>query len=168
MLCSNCKKNEASVLFKQLVDNQVTQLGLCAQCAQAAELPVPASGPLFHLLAQLGGARKTAAGRETVCRACGLRYEEFRRSGMLGCPDCYESFRSRLEQVLKSIHGATRHNGKQPHLPRARKETGRPAPHSPRPEDAARLREQLKAALKTENYEEAARLRDLLRELEGR
>ncbi|MFA6091599.1 MAG: UvrB/UvrC motif-containing protein [Elusimicrobiota bacterium] len=164
MLCSNCHKNEASVLFKQIIDNQVTQSSLCAQCAQAAELPGMSASPLFDLLAQLGGGRKPVRGRETTCRSCGLRYEEFRRTGMLGCADCYTSFAAKLERVLQSVHGSLRHGGKMPQ-PAADRPASARATENAGPQI---LRAKLQAALKAEDYEEAARLRDRLRDLEKR
>lgn len=162
MRCSRCQKNPASVHIQQIVNNQLTQLHLCAECAELAELPGPAAAPIFELLAQLGGLPSggPARAKEPVCRSCGLHYEEFRKTGMLGCPGCYESFAPQLAEVLRNIQGAVRHHGKRPGA--APKKGGKG--HEGR-EDAAVLRERLKAAVAAEDFEEAARLRDLLKGL---
>ncbi|MFA6029607.1 MAG: UvrB/UvrC motif-containing protein [Elusimicrobiota bacterium] len=158
MLCSRCQKNPAGVHVQQIVNNQLTQLHLCAECAELAELPGSGAAPIFELLAKLGGlpSGRPARAKEPACRSCGLRYEEFRKTGMLGCPGCYESFAPQLSEVLRNIQGSVRHHGKRP---------GAPAPKKGR-EDAAKLREKLKAAVAAEDFEEAARLRDLLKGLE--
>ena len=92
------------------------------------------------------------------CPDCGIQYMEFRHQGRLGCPADYEVFRAGLEPILEKIHRATRHVGKVPRY---------------RVRDAARrreltdLRRELRDAVKAERYEEAARLRDLIREKEA-
>ncbi|MBI5244693.1 MAG: UvrB/UvrC motif-containing protein [Elusimicrobia bacterium] len=158
MLCSRCGKNEASVHFKQIVNNQVAQIDLCVDCAKSADLPGAAVSPIFDLLSKLGGLPpgREARPKDLLCRACGLRYSSFRETGMLGCPSCYESFAGPLSAVLKQIHGASRHGGKAP--------AGSPDRRRIE-EDAAKLRELLKKAVAAEDFEEAARLRDRLRAL---
>ncbi|HAH05577.1 MAG TPA: hypothetical protein DCM05_03480 [Elusimicrobia bacterium] len=160
MLCSRCQKNEASVFFKQIVNNQIAQIALCADCAQIPELPPAAVPPIFDLLSKLGGlaagraAAQGARAKDPACKACGLRYSAFRETGMLGCPACYESFAGPMEGLLQQIHGASRHGGKAPQNRRTQP-----------PEDAASLRERLKEAVRREDFEEAALLRDRLRAL---
>jgi protein arginine kinase activator len=92
-----------------------------------------------------------------TCPACGLKYMEFRAQGRLGCPHDYTVFHAGLEPLLQRIHRASRHVGKAPR---------RVVPaesHAERVE----LRRLLQAAIDTEAYEEAARLRDLLRQKEA-
>ncbi|MBI5597899.1 MAG: UvrB/UvrC motif-containing protein [Elusimicrobia bacterium] len=145
MLCARCKKKPAQFLIKNIVDNQVSEAHLCLDCAHGAaqESVAPA---LAGLLSLLGGA--APAPREKApakCASCGLRWTDFRKTGFLGCPACYDCFAVPLKGVLQEMQGAVRHSGKRP----AR--------------SSADLRGRLDAALKSENYEEAARLRDLIR-----
>lgn len=158
MLCSRCNKNEATVFFKQILNNQVSQYHLCAACAQGE--PIGAGPPIFDLLAGLSKPSTPARLRALQCASCGLRYLEFRESGYLGCPDCYKSFRAPLADVLKHIHGVAAHGGKAPPAAKADKDRRR------RAEEAAQVREGLRAAIAQERFEEAARLRDRLRRLE--
>ena len=157
MLCSRCNKNEAGVHFKQIVDNQVTEMDLCIDCAKTSDLPGAAVSPIFDLLAKLSGlaAGREAASKDRACRACGLRYSSFRETGMLGCPSCYESFSGPIAGLLKRFHGAARHGGKTP--------PDGPGPRRLAQEEAAKLGERLRAAVEAEDFEEAARLRDRLR-----
>jgi protein arginine kinase activator len=86
-----------------------------------------------------------------------MKYAQFRAQGRLGCPRDYEVFRGLLEPLLDRIHRQTRHVGKSP---------ARRRRHVSRAELTA-LRSQLRAATEAERYEEAARLRDLIRERES-
>ena len=97
------------------------------------------------------------AGGGKVCEACGLPFVEFRNNGRLGCPHDYEVFKEELVPLLESVHGDTRHAGKVPR-------------RVPRPKgtqvELAQLRRKLQQAVTSEDYEEAARLRDRIKGLE--
>ena len=67
-------------------------------------------------------------------------------------------YQSALEPLLQRIHRATRHAGKHP---RHRRRSA--AWHS----EVVALRQQLREAVQVENYEEAARIRDTLRQKEA-
>ena len=92
---------------------------------------------------------------ELSCPDCGIKFMEFRAGGRLGCPQDYAVFSKGLLSLLQRYHGATRHVGK-----RARRREGA--------SDRLRLRTKLREAISREDYEEAARLRDLLRPRESR
>jgi protein arginine kinase activator len=93
-----------------------------------------------------------------TCPACGIKYMEFKAEGRLGCPRDYQVFQKALEPLLQRIHRAMRHVGKIP-------------PHATRnaavQSELMDLRQKLREAIDVEAYEEAARLRDLIREKEG-
>lgn len=144
MLCARCQKNEATVHFKQIVGGVVSESHLCLSCAQE-ESPAPAPA-LQELLEMLGAARPAPASPR--CPSCGLRWADFRKTGFLGCPACYEAFAAGLKTVVKEVQGAARHAGKAPAA------------------GPAELRRRLDDALRREAFEEAARLRDQLRRLE--
>jgi protein arginine kinase activator len=159
--CHFCS-NPATIHLTDIDKNQQKkEIHLCKHCAEQQqflkhqELNLPAIlqtligqhvGPLTDELARLR------------CPACGMKYMEFRAEGRLGCPHDYEVFRLGLGPLLQRIHRADRHVGKSP----------RRRPLSPaRRAELAELRQKLHAAVEGENYEEAARLRDLLREKEA-
>jgi len=88
------------------------------------------------------------------CPECGRSWEDVRRTGRLGCPSCWDSFRSELDQILSDVHGATTH----PQLPSAEEQA--------RGLRKAAVEAQLEAALAREDYLEAGRIRDLLKGIE--
>jgi protein arginine kinase activator len=91
------------------------------------------------------------------CPSCGITYEDFRKTGRLGCPQDYQVFREKLLPLLESIHSEKEHIGKSP---RCHPSSSR------RVEELSILRKKLQQAVQREAYEEAARLRDQIRTIE--
>jgi protein arginine kinase activator len=155
MTCQRCPA-EASVHLTEKVNGKVREVHLCGSCARKAGLPMgppPEMGldavleklVLKHVDALVGDLARLR------CPDCGLTFLEFRIEGRLGCPRDYETFAAGLTPLLRGTHSASRHVGKQPR--RRRTSLSR-----------LRLRALLREAIACENYEEAARLRDLLRQ----
>jgi protein arginine kinase activator len=154
MKCQKCSKAATLHITEITGENQFDELHLCEECAQK------------YLQPQANGAKGVEGGLEgdelaalnqRECPQCGIKFVEFRNTGRLGCPHDYESFREELLPLLENIHGETRHIGKaprrQPQAKQARSELNQ-------------LRKQLQQAVTRENYEEAARIRDQIRQLE--
>jgi protein arginine kinase activator len=164
MSCEQCHEREAVIHLTQIVNEQVTTLHLCERCA--AEKGVESPGalpktPLGTFLAAMGQELPEQAPTPRngdTCSRCGGSLQDFRESGRLGCPDCYRSFETPLRDLLRRLHGSTHHMGER----YADRETAAPAGR----QQAAELREQLRLAVETENFELAAELRDRLRVLE--
>lgn len=158
MKCQVCGSNPATVHLTDIVQGKKKETHLCQGCAenqqlvQQQELNLPAI--LQTLIGQHVGPQADELAR-LACPTCGIRYMEFRARGRLGCPHDYAVFRSGLEPLLHRIHRSARHVGKSPR-------------HGATPPEqlaeVVELRRQLSAAVAAEAYEEAARLRDLLRE----
>lgn len=173
MLCQECKKNEAEVFLKLAVNNKVTEMHLCSRCAErkGAGLHGFEIGPMniSEMLGNMSGYFKEflPAEKKTLrCQACGLKYHEFKEAGLLGCPHCYTSFEPQLKELLARIHGNYQHCGKKHSgTPAARPKHA--AAHSKPEVSVAELKEQLKKAVEREDFEEAAALRDRIRELGG-
>jgi len=116
---------------------------------------------LSDLLGGLAEFEKPAKEKETTvtvkCANCGLTYADFKKIGRLGCSECYDTFKKYLGPLLKKIHGSILHFGKSPFkVARVLDER----------EDLQALRNQLQKAIETEEFEEAARIRDKIKELE--
>jgi protein arginine kinase activator len=156
MKCQSCSK-KATVHLTDIVDGKKHELHLCQDCAEKQqftkknELNLPMI--LQTLIGQHVGPLTDELARLT-CPACGIQYMEFRAEGRLGCPHDYDVFRPGLLPLLQRIHRAGRHVGKAPRHGRLSAE---------RRAELLDLRQQLRAAVEAEAYEEAARLRDLLR-----
>src|SRR5688572_19349055 len=95
MVCDNCGSTEAVVHLTQIVNNQMSTHRLCEKCAAEKGLeatPEPSAFPLTDLLAQMGKEPAVAESEQatTQCSFCGLTFRDFRETGRLGCPHCYE------------------------------------------------------------------------------
>lgn len=165
MSCDQCREREAVIHLTQIVNEQVTTLHLCERCAAEKGVESPASvakTPLGTFLAAMGkGLPETVplAKATDSCDRCGATLQDFRESGRLGCPECYRVFESPLRDLLRRLHGSTMHVGER------YTDQGEVVP-AEGGRDAAVLREQLRVAVETENFELAAELRDRLRVLE--
>jgi protein arginine kinase activator len=160
MLCDICNKNQATVHLTEIVDHQMTELHLCESCANQKSEQMEQQFGLSDLLAGLAESAKPNQEKEEVslkCKKCGLTYAEFKKVGRLGCSECYNAFKKYLGPLLKRIHGSNRHLGKSPI-----KETKLVKKSM----DLDSLRQRLQKAIDAEEFEEAARLRDQIKELE--
>lgn len=183
MLCDVCGKNEASMHLTEIVNGEMTELHLCEKCAAEKSMEVQQQFGLADLLAGLSHlGEKAAIERDALglkCPNCRITYEDFRKAGRLGCSECYNAFRKYLAPLLRKIHGSTSHTGKSPRFkakaaaasraPKLKKADEALAGPRARPgDDVAELKAMLQKAIASEEYEEAARLRDKIRELEKR
>lgn len=161
MLCDICGKNPATVHLTEIIDDQMTELHLCEECARQKSTQMEQQFGLSDLLAGLAEFEKPLAKeKEQVavkCPSCGLSYADFKKIGRLGCGDCYNAFKKYLGPLLKRIHGSSIHVGKSPLKVTKilRKKI-----------DAQDLRTKLQKAIEAEEFEEAARVRDQIKELE--
>ena len=161
MVCNICGKNQATVHLTEIIDDQITELHLCEECAQKKGAQMESHFGLSDLLAGLADLgtqfNKTKTESKLKCPKCGLTYEDFKKVGRLGCGECYTAFKEALVPLLKRIHGSTQHYGKSP------KKIARIVKAKNEVQD---LRESLQKAIQKEDFEEAARLRDKIRELD--
>ena len=160
MLCDICGKKPATVHLTEIIDEQMNELHLCEECAHQKSAQMQQQFGLGDLLGGLANFEKSSLEKEAAaikCPACGMSYNEFKKIGRLGCPECYGSFRRYLGPLLKRIHGSSLHFGKTP-LKAAR--------YPKKKEGVQELRTRLQKAIEVEAFEEAARLRDQIKELE--
>ena len=158
MLCDVCKQAEAKVHLTQIVEGVTKKIDLCEACSKAKGVDDPTGFSLADLLLGLGAAQESAptaaVAEETsqvVCPQCGFSHADFKKSGRLGCAECYHVFAEGLESLLKTMHKGIRHVGK---VPRAQKQK---VDHSAQ---LKALHAKLDKAIADENFEEAAVLRD--------
>lgn len=157
--CENCKE-PTTIHLTQIINGVMHKIDLCAKCPQAKSIDDPTGFSLADQLLGLGAAAEMKAhSDELACPKCGFTQVDFKKSGRLGCPACYDTFRLGLEPLLRNMHRGTHHKGKIP----------------ARFQDATELRNRLesledalKRAVLDEDYEEAATLRDRIRELEAK
>ncbi|MGB7769455.1 MAG: UvrB/UvrC motif-containing protein [Verrucomicrobiia bacterium] len=162
MLCSICKEKPATVHLTQIVGEKMQKLDLCEECAKAKGVNDPSGFALADLMLGLGASQEieqSAGGVETKCPRCGFSQADFKKSGRLGCPECYQTFAEGLEGLLKTMHKGTRHAGKVPEALRANREQC---------DRLKLLQKKLAKAVEQENFEEAAQLRDEIKQVTPR
>ena len=153
MLCQHCQKRPATTYFSETVNGHQQEIYLCEVCAAEHQ------GAFFDVGDFMQGFWGTAPKQSSVrCKGCGMSEAAFLKSGKFGCSECARTFSSRTGEVLKQIHGRSRHIGKVP-------SHGQEALHQKR--ELEQLQKQLQDAVAAERYEEAAKLRDTIRELKG-
>jgi protein arginine kinase activator len=166
--CQSCQEREAVVHLTQVVGEQVTTIHLCGKCAAERGIATDSEAqatPLGSFLAALGPASTTSAGEAgpSSCPDCGATLADIRASGRLGCATCWSTFAEPLRDLVRRLHGATRHVGERYDDPAdAGDASERRLVH-----ERIRLREALREAIDAEAFEHAARLRDQLRDLGG-
>jgi len=170
MLCQECKQRDATVHFTKIINSDKTEFHLCENCAREKGdfmmKGAEGGGLSFHNLlgGLLGFEQPTMSGRSGQgsthqrCPNCGFSFQQFAQYGRFGCAECYTSFASQLEPMIRRVHGgATTHTGKVPQrtggLIKKRKEL-------------QAMRNELQQKIQQEQFEEAAVLRDRIRELE--
>lgn len=161
MLCQNCGKHEATTHLKRIVNGQAAELHLCSSCAGKlgyGEVFSPFDMGFGGLFGNLFSQGQNLLGGETVvrCEKCGATYRDIAESGKVGCADCYKLFAERLAPSLQRIHGKTRHSGKVPG----------DVQRSDVQSHLESLRLKMAKAIETQNFEEAAKLRDEIRAAE--
>ncbi len=162
MKCEKCNK-EATVFFTEIKQDEKKEIHLCAKCAESYQNYI-ADPHITHSISDfLGGLLQIFASKEQtelketskdVCSDCGMSIHEFHASGRLGCERDYRVFRSDIKDLLLKIHGKSRHRGKVPHSLQKWK-------------DLVDLRKRLNSVINQEKYEEAAEIRDKIKQLES-
>ncbi|MDP4092312.1 MAG: UvrB/UvrC motif-containing protein [Bacillota bacterium] len=170
MLCQWCQKRPASVHFTQVVNNNKVEMYLCEQCAK--EKGQVTFGSPFSISDFLSGIMEFASDNgyriqsepRVICEKCGMTYEEFQKSGKLGCGSCYELYHDKLDLLLKRLHGNAVHCGKSP----GSKQQGMALTQPKQANEIDGLKELLNKAIQNEEYEKAAEIRDRIKNLEAK
>lgn len=156
MKCSNCGKNTANITYKQNINGEVTNLNLCESCAHKLgvfnsfeDIFSPMILDLDYILPE-----------EIKCKNCGYTFSKYKSTGLFGCESCYDTFKSEIDNILLKIQGKNRHIGKKIKDNKEIKEIVTPK------NELDNLKEQLQTLIKEENFEEAAVIRDKIKNIE--
>jgi len=198
MLCQRCGERQATFHYQQNVNGKKTELYLCEHCRKEIGMDGFGGNSLnwndffgvfdspLSLFGGSGGMSTERVGMQKknayVCEQCGMRFEDFRNGGNLGCGHCYETFKERLDGVLKRLHGGNRHKGRLPEIGMEEELLEEPKTLDEdevvemeennekvacQETNIAELKGKIKEAVANEEYEEAARLRDIIRRIEA-
>jgi len=158
MNCDVCKKNSATVFLTQIVDGKMQKVNLCESCSKEKGVTDPTGFALADLLLGLGAAQEIEKGTGVQkCPGCGFSQADFKKTGRLGCPQCYETFADALGTLIKQMHKGTEHTGKVPQ---------RLVRTLERESHLKELQRNLRKAVASEDFESAATLRDKIREFD--
>lgn len=167
MLCDICKEKKAIIHFTQIINGEMKNMHLCLDCAKklgidAANIEKQVFGETFFPLADFLSkwAEFYLPEVETKkCPGCGITYADFKEQGLLGCSRCYDAFNQELDYLLKKLQGNSYHSGKNPHF----------AKKSAEPQvQIEELEKKLKEAIEKEEYEQAAIIRDKIKEIKNK
>lgn len=169
MLCDECQKNLATVHLTKIVDDNITKAHLCEDCAQKTSNEAELSSPtgFFTSLPQMLAGILSAAEHsfklpvsiESIkCPTCGSSFNDLKETGRFGCDKCYVAFSDRLEPLLRRIHGNSEHRGKVP------KGTAKDVKARV---ELRNLKKKLGELVENEAFEEAATVRDKIKNIEN-
>jgi len=138
------------------------KVDLCEECAKQKGVNDQTGFSLADLLLGLGASQElehSPGGTDAKCPQCGFTHADFKKSGRLGCPECYVTFSEGLGSLLKTMHKGTKHVGKVPENLRTKRDIS---------EQLVALNKKLAKAIETEHFEQAAQLRDEIKQLTNR
>ncbi len=176
MDCDACQNEKATIFFSQVVDGKLQKVNLCKACADEKGVTDPTNFALADMLEGMGEETVTKTAVETdelKCPSCGFTQTDFKKTGRFGCADCYHVFDEGLDSLLEAMHKHTEHVGKVPatfpDLPEAELSEGpeEPVMASSPADKLSELKGALSNSVEDEDYEEAARLRDAISQIES-
>ena len=162
MKCENCKEREATVRVIEIIGDQKRSSYACESCAGLGSMIDPErllkESGLAKIVEQIAAILPSPLPTKTEtavrCPTCDITWAEIKTASRLGCPNDYTTFRKEIEALFRDIHGAIHHLGRGPAkimlaLKKRREEE--------------QLRRELSEAVRSEDFEKAAHIRDLLR-----
>jgi len=180
MKCSNCGKQEANFIYTESINGIKKEIRLCTDCANKLgfldmQLSMPNLdfsnffGEFLNEYDTLMPSIFSDRVKVLKCNECGMDYEEFLNTGGFGCSNCYEVFQEKIEPLLKQLHGDTKYLGKKSGNDFKKLEVNKINDEVVEDKNSNKidvLKEQLKQAIKVEDYEKAAKIRDEIKALE--
>ena len=180
MLCQNCGKNEANVRYTQIINGVRKELNLCSECARKLgvdriDIPMDFTsflGDFFNDYAE-SSLLPSFSIDNAKCKTCGMTYNDFINTGMFGCSDCYDTFSGPIDSLLKNLHGIAKHIGRGAKnvnelLNKKNSKNASKNNENSKDEKSSKLEDlqkELDKAIKEERYEDAAKIRDKIKEM---
>ncbi len=174
MKCDNCGKREATVRYSENINGRKRELRLCEKCSRELgvdrmdfNMPIDFSSFFAGMLEEFEGTNLMPMFdnvKDLQCKECGFTFEDILNTGRLGCANCYDTFESRLDPIIKKLQGSNKHVGRlgkiTEHKIDLEKKQNSKTKKPKEQNEVEKLKEELKKAVKDERYEDAAKLRD--------
>jgi protein arginine kinase activator len=157
--CDECKVKQANIHLTQIVQNEVTVIHLCEECAKKKGISVVIEGEQSSSLKGLFDDNQENNStpepeKKITCPVCYTTFAEFKKNGWLGCSSCYRAFEKEIEELLIQVHGSSQHKGK---------EYSESLLKTNLADDMKILRAELENAVRSEKFELAALIRDKIK-----
>lgn len=167
MKCQHCNENEATTFIRKNINGKKTEMHLCTKCAQELGVVEEFSTESFFGDTFFGNflgagipAMNILSGIDR-CEYCGSTFNDIVKSGKVGCAHCYSKFSDKLEPSITKLHGKTSHIGKNVSFTEVSDEENSES-HK---DGIQKLKDELKKAIKEQRFEDAAVLRDKIKDL---
>ncbi len=190
MLCQKCNKNEANVKYTEIINGEKKEMMLCEECSHKLGLDNINFNMPIDFSSFFGGLLEDEdynspefmplfqSVKELKCDNCNMTYDEFINQGKFGCPDCYDVFSSKIDSILRRLHGSNKHLGRKAlnsSLNEKNMSVEVDAHSNPKNEKTTNegskiddLQRDLKKAIADERYEDAAKIRDQIKKLDDK
>ena len=183
MLCDNCGNREANVRYSENINGRKKELQKSEECSKKLgienidfNMPIDFSSFFGGLLEDFGTNDFMPLFNEVKqlkCDNCGYTFEDIVNTGKLGCENCYSVFENRLDPIIKKIQGSNKHVGRTGKIidSKISEKINNKDSKTENNKDVSKvekLQNDLKKAIKEEKYEEAAKIRDEIKKIEGK
>lgn len=177
MLCDNCGKNEATFIYSENINGVKKEMHLCEKCSKELgvdkmnfNLPIDFSSFFGDMLEEFQTSEFMPLYnnvKELKCKNCGYTFDDIINKGHFGCANCYDTFQSEIDPIIRKIQGANKHVGRIGKISENKVEESHLETKSSKEVNKIDvLKQKLKDAIKQENYEEAAKIRDEIKKAE--
>ena len=150
MICSNCGKNNASITYKQNINGKKITLNLCDNCAHEIGIFNSFDDIFSPMILDF----EYVLPEEIKCKKCGYTLSKYRSTGLFGCDECYNTFKKEIDEILLKIQGKNRQIKEEKNI---KKESIN---------QVNKIKQELQELVKQEKFEEAAVIRDKIKDLE--
>ena len=168
MKCQKCGANNANTHVKTIINGEFKEYDLCSDCAKKmgyTNVFSDMEDEFSNFLGSFFGNVLPARTQATRCEFCGTTYPEIAKTGHVGCAKCYDVFADDLYPSIRRIHGNTTHCGK--NSKRAENAKAEKPVEQTKEDKIKALKAELDKAVKEQNFEHAAELRDKIKEMEA-
>lgn len=152
MLCEKCNKNKAIIKYTQNINGNKVDYNLCSNCFNI----INNNNFIYNFFSN--NLLNNTYENKLRCSLCNTTFDKFKNTGKIGCSNCYDVFKPKLDYIFNDIQEKNIHIGKKPKNIDL---------YNQNQNNINLLRDKLNIAIKNEDYEEAIKLRDKIRELEG-
>jgi len=176
MFCDRCKKNQSTIHLTEIIKDDRSEAHLCETCAKDIGLNTKLSNfslSVTDMLSfldvnEINTTDINIGDSNRICKTCGYTFIDFKKTGRVGCQDCYSYLSDLLAPVIASYHGEKNHIGKMPVSGSLQDEPEKELifddlVEKDHPAQKGDLKDRLDLAVLEERYEDAAFLRDIMK-----